>query len=143
MEEPLPALGKLGLLPRGQQGDKLRRQVPGVDHDPLGRARVDAAAPEQGGGVGGVEGLVLVVAQIVPVQGVGHLGPEASEVQILRQAPHLLVGGEREGDGAVGELRVPEQMFRHGHDHGDGGLVVAAQQGGAIGEDQILAHVVL
>ena len=143
VEEPLPALGELGLLPRRQQGDELRRHIPGVDHDPLGRARVDAAAPEQDGGVGGVEGLVLVVPKIVPVQGVGHLGPEAIQVQIPSEAPHLLVGSEGQGDGPVGELRVFQQMLRHGHDRGDGGLVVAAQQGGAVGEDQILAHVVL
>ena len=54
----------------------------------------------------------------------------------------LLIRGKADADGAVGPA-VRQQMLAHGQDLGDTGLVVGAQDHGAVGGDQGLTHHVL
>ena len=139
--EAVHAVGELGFFERGQSGQKFRGQVGGVDHDALGGGRMDAAAGDFDEGFGGVEGLILIPAQVIAVDRIGKLCAEPFQIQVLRKAANLLVGGEGDADAPVGQLGVPGVVFRQGHHSSDGGLVVAAQQGGSVGEDQVLADV--
>ena len=55
-------------------------------------------------------------------------------------AADLLVRREADADLAVGNVRVGDQVFGHGHDDGDAGLVVRTQQRRAAGRDDVLAR---
>ncbi len=87
------------------------------------------------GGVG-AEGLVLDLAEVGTVQGVGVVGAEGLDVEVLGAAADLLVGGEADADRAVQEIRVVLQPRHEGHDLGDAGLVVGAEQRRAVGVDE-------
>ena len=54
-------------------------------------------------------------------------------------AADFLVRGEGDAHRAVGDARVGEKVAGGGHDDGDAGLVVGAEQGGAAGGDDVVA----
>lgn len=139
--EALVALGVGGSLRLRQQGDELVGHEDGVFHLILGGAGVDVDAVDGEGHGGGVEVLVLDLAQLSAVHGIGGLGGEFGGVEVVGTLAHLLVGGEADGDGAVGDLRVGQQILAGGDDLRHAGLVVGAQQGGAVGDDELLPHV--
>jgi hypothetical protein len=56
--------------------------------------------------------------------------------------PDFLVGGEQDLQGAVADLRVAGQDRHRIHDLGDAGLVVGAEQSGAVGGDDVVADLV-
>ena len=139
--EALIALGVGGGLRRRQHVHELQGHEAGVAHLVLGGAGVDVEAPDGDLGGGGVEILILQLAQLAAVHGVGRGGPEALHVEVVGAAAHLLVGGDGHGDAAVGDLGMGGQILHGGEDLGHTGLVVGAQQGGAVGDDQVLAHI--
>ena len=57
--------------------------------------------------------------------------------------PPLLVRGEADAQLAVGHLRVGLEILHQGHDLGHAGLVVRPQEGGAVGDDQVLPQVLV
>ena len=142
MEEALVALGMGGGLQCGQQGVILHGDQQGVLHPVLGGAGVDAEAVDRYHGFGGVEGFVLIVCDVAAVQGIGKVGAEALHIKIAGAETDLLVRGEAQLDGAVGGV-FGQQLLHRLQNDGDARLVVGAQQGGAIGADQVLAHELL
>ena len=60
----------------------------------------------------------------------------------MHTAPDLFVRCEGDAQGAVWDLRVRQQVFRHGHDDGDAGLVVSAEQRCAAGRHDVVANLV-
>ena len=53
-----------------------------------------------------VEVLIFQLAQLTAIHGVGHVGSKARHVKQIGAAANLLVRGETDFDGAVGNLRV-------------------------------------
>src|SRR5699024_6505428 len=89
-----------------------------------------------------VEVLVFDLAQGAAVHGVGVVRGEGGDVEAVRAPADLLVGGEADAHRAVGRAARKQppctlQNLCHA------GLVVGPQQGGAVGDDQALAHVAL
>jgi hypothetical protein len=65
---------------------------------------------------------------VEPVQRVGARGPEALDVEARGAAADLLVGREADAQRRARQLGVCGQVGDRGHDLGDAGLVVGAQQ---------------
>ena len=89
-------------------------------------------------GGGGVEVLKFDLSHSAAVGRVGEVRPEALNVKAVRTAAHLFVGGDADADGHMGGL-VPDQLLHSREDLRHAGLVVGAQKGGAVGDDQMLA----
>ena len=77
------------------------------------------------------------------VDRVGGDGAEALDREVDDAAADLLVGVERDLHRAVRDLRVRDEIGDRGHDLGDAGLVVGAEERRAVGRDQLVADVVL
>jgi len=92
------------------------------------------------GGVG-VEGLELDLAQRPAVDGVGKLGAELLDVELVGAAPDLLVGCEPDHEVAVLDLGVLDQDVDGGHDLGAPGLVVGAEERRPVGRYDVHADV--
>ena len=112
-----------------QRIDELALGITGVGGDAL-----DAHRRLVGG-----EGLIDDLAQVGAVERVGKRRAQVGRQILVDAAPDLFVGREGDTQLAVGQLRVRQQVFRHGHDDGDTGLVVGAQQRRATGGYDILA----
>ena len=76
------------------------------------------------------------------VHGVGEVGAELFQIDLVDAAADLLVGREQDLDGAVLDLRILDQELRGIHDLGETGLVVGAEQRGAVGGDDVVADLV-
>ena len=76
------------------------------------------------------------------VHRVGELGAELFQVDLVDAAADLLVRREQDLDRAVLDLRVLDQELRGIHDLGEAGLVVGAEQRGAVGGDDVVADLV-
>ena len=142
VEEALVALGVLRAGERRQQAVELRRDVDGVAHLALGVAGVDVAALDVELGGGGVEVLELELADFAAVHRVTEVGAESPDVEGIDAAADLLVAGKGDGDGAVLELGMVDDILDGVHDLGDAGLVIGAEEGRAVGGDQRLADIV-
>ena len=94
-----------------------------------------------GGGIGG-ECLVLDIAGSLAVDGVGKIGAEFLQIDLVDAAADLLVGREQDLDGAMFDLRIVDQETRRIHDFGKPGLVVGAEQRGAVRGDDIIADLI-
>ena len=138
VKEALIAVGLFRHLVRREHGVERHGHGGGVDHHVLGAAGVDAHAAERHIAGGGVEVLVLDLAQRAAVHGVAVVAGQLRHVQTVHAAADLLVGGEHHPHLAVG---AAVQQLHGGHDLGDAGLVIGAQQGGAAGDDQLLTGV--
>ncbi len=57
----------------------------------------------------------------------------------MHAATDLLIGGEGDADGAVGDVGIAQQVVGQRHDDGDAGLVIRAQEGGSAGGDDVVA----
>ena len=139
--EALVALGVGRGLGGRQQIDQLHGHENGALHLVFGRAGVDVHAMNGDLSAGGVEVFILQLAQLAAVYGVGHRRAEARHVEVVGAAAHLLVGGKAHGNAAMGDLRVEGEILHGGHDLRHAGLVVSPQQGSAVGDDQVLAHI--
>ena len=140
VEEALAAGGGLG----GEGGlgegvDDLRGEVEGVDELALGHAGVDRDALDADDGLVGGEALEDDLAALGAVEGVGDVGREVAREVGVDAAADLLVGGEGDADRAVRDLGVGEEVAGHGHDDGDAGLVVGAEERRAAGGDDVVA----
>ena len=114
-------------LPR--RVDELAGREPGVD--------LDAVDGDDRLGAG--EGLVLELAHGRAVQRVGAPGPEALDVEVRGALADLLVGGEADAQRRARQLGMCGQVGDRGHDLGDAGLVVGAQQRVAAGGHDVVA----
>ena len=141
--EALVPLGVGGGLPFGQHGLEAGRDEGGVFHLVLGVAGMDDVSRHLHLGGGGVEVLVLQFAQLTAVHGVRQGCAKGGDVEGVGPVPHLLVRGEADAQLAVGHLRVGLEILHQGHDLGHAGLVVRPQEGGAVGDDQVLPQVLV
>ena len=139
--EALVALGGLGDVGGGDQGVELGGQAGSVDHLALGVARMDAHAVDDDLGSGGVEALILQFADVATVHRVGPLAAKLLHVEVVGALADLLVGVEAHADLAVLHLGMVAQPAHGLDDLGDAGLVVGAQQRGAVGDDEVLTLV--
>ena len=113
-----------------------------VLHLALGKAGMGADAFDgDGGGVGG-KGLVLDIPGGFAVDGVGEIGAELFQVGLVDAAADLFIRREQDLDRAVPELRVVDQEMRGIHDFGEPGLVVGAEQRGAVRGDDVVADLI-
>ena len=110
-----------------------------VLHASLGEAGMGADALDRDGGAVGGKRLVLEVPGALAVHGVGEVGAEFLQVDLVDAAADLLVGREQDLDGAVLDVRVAHQELGRIHDLGDAGLVVGAEQRGAVTRDDVVA----
>ena len=143
MQKALLALGGLrraGVF--GQAIDDGGRDLDRVLHLALGKAGMGGDALDGDGGAIGRERLVLDMARGLAVDRVGEIGAEFLEVDLVDAAADLLVGREQDLDGAVLDLGIADQELRRVHDLGKPGLVVGAEQRGAVGGDDVVADLV-
>ena len=139
VEEALPALGVLRALLGRQHPGELHGDQAGVQQDVLGAAGVDAAAVNRHRRGGGVEVFIVDAAHRAAVHGVGEVRAEALHVEPIRAPADLLVRGEADADLPVLQFGMGEEDLAGGHDLGHARLVVRAQGGVAVGDDQALA----
>ena len=91
----------------------------------------------------GIEVFVLQFSQCAAVYGVSELSPEALDIKAVCASADLFVRRKSHGDAAMLYFRMGDQVFHGGKDLCYARLVVGAQQRGAVGDDQVLAYVVL
>ena len=113
-----------------------------VLHLALGKTGMGADAFDGDGGAVGREGLVLDIPRGFAVDRIGKVGAELFQVGLVDAAADLFIGREQDLDGAVLDLRIADQELRGIHDFGEAGLVVGAEQGGAIGGDDVVADLI-
>lgn len=89
------------------------------------------------GGGSCVEVLILDAAYVTAINGVGEICAKARDIEEGSALADLLVGGEGDAELAVGAALGKEDLGG-GQDLCHTGLVVCAQQGGAVGGDQSL-----
>ena len=142
VEKSLVALGMGGGFGGGQQPDELGQQQGGVFHLIFGAAGVDIEPVDGDGRRSGIEVFVFDLAQLAAINGIGLLCGEAFHTETVGAPADLLIGGEADGDGAVLDFRVGDEHFAQGDDLRNAGLVIGAQQGGAVGDDELLPDVI-
>ena len=84
---------------------------------------------------GAVEVFIIEAAKLAAVERVGEIAAKALDIKLIRACADLLVRGECNMDFAVGKV-VFDDIFRSLHNLGYTGLVVCAEQGGAVGDDK-------
>ena len=94
------------------------------------------------GGAVGREGFVLDIPGGFAVHRIGEVGAELFQVGLIDAAADFFVGREQDLDGAVPDIWILNQEPRCIHDLGEAGLVVGAQQRGAVGRDDVVADLV-
>ena len=122
--------------------DDARRDLDGVLHLALGKAGMGADAFDRDRGAIGGEGFVLDIPGGFAVDGIGEIGAELFQVGLVDAAADLFIGREQDLDGAVLDVRIVDQEMRRIHDFGEAGLVVGAEQRGAVGGDDVVADLV-
>jgi hypothetical protein len=142
VDEALALLGALRReLPR-ERGDEVRGEADRVDEDVLRVAGVHGAPPEPHARLERRERLVLDLARGAAVERVRDLRPERLEVDVVDAVTDLLVRGEHDAHRAARDLGVADEVPDGGHDLGDAGLVVRAEQRGAVAGDELVTGVV-
>ena len=104
----------------------------------MGRDALDADR-----GAACIEGFVDHFAELAAVDRVGEVDGELREVDLLgAEKADLLVGDEGDVDVAVRAVFLHDDVEGR-HDVGDGRLVVRTEHRGAVGDDDVVAHVLL
>ena len=123
----------------GQAIDDGRGDLDRMLHLALGKTGMGADALDGDGGAVGGKRLVLDISGGFAVHRIGEVGAELFQVDLVDAAADLFVRREQDLDGAVLDLRMVDQELRRIHDLGEAGLVVGAQQRGAVGGDDVIA----
>ena len=90
---------------------------------------------------GGIEVFIFQLANHTAVHSVAVVGAELLDIELDHSAANLFIGSEGNLDLAVLELRVGHHILCSTHYLCHAGLVVGAQQGGAVGGYKGLAAV--
>ena len=138
--ESLVAFGLFGSLLCRQHACELCRQTVGVDHLALSISRMNAHALDGHLARSGVEVLKLQVAEVAAVHSVCPLAAELLHIEVVRAHAYLLVRVEAHADISVLYLLMVAQVAHRLHYLGYSCLVVGAQQRCAVGNDEVLAH---
>ena len=99
---------------------------------------MDAATVEHDDRLRGRERLVVDAADLGAVHRVGEVGTVGVDVEVDRAEPDLLVDGEGHAKRSA-RLVGADQVGDRGHDLGDAGLVVGAEERRAVGRDDVVA----
>ena len=91
---------------------------------------------------GSVEVFVLQPAHIAAVHGISPLAAELLHVEMMCSHANLLVGVERDADVAMGYLLMVAQIAHRLYYLGDTCLIVGAEEGVSVSDDEILAYMV-
>ena len=135
MIEPLKTVGSGGDLVRGQHGIEFKCDFLRVDHNIFCRTGMYGASADRYTDCGGVEVLILDFVRRSAVHRVGECGVETGNVEEIGPLADFLIRCECDAERTVGE--VPGLYdFQRGHDLGDSGFVVGAEQGRAVRCDQ-------
>ena len=141
VDVPLAVLGRLRRQATlGQRGDERRRELDGVHELALGASRMHGLAVDGDPDPLRGEGLDLELAEPGSVERVRDVRAERLEVEVLGPPPHLLVDGESDADRSVPTLRMPDEVGDGGHDLGDPGLVVGAEERRAVARHDVVPH---
>ena len=143
MVEALVALGVLRTLEGGDHLLELGCHGNCVDHNVLGAAGVHHDALEVDVGVGGVEALVVELAESLTVDGVSVSCAEFVQVKQACSVTDLLVRDKRNLERRVCELGVVAQALEQRTNLSHTGLIVSGQQRRAVGADDVHAHKIL
>ena len=73
------------------------------------------------------------------VERVGEVGAEALEVEVVDAVADLLVDGEADPRSGARDVGVGDELGDRGHDLGDAGLVVGAEERRPVGGDDVVA----
>ena len=136
------AVNVLAGLCFGNQLVELAPYGDSVDHLILGAAGMYLNAMNGDVCVSRVEGLGVYLAGGLAVKGVGEIGVEIAYIVILAAFADLLICSKANLDGAVLYFRMGCKVFDHVHDLCNAGLVIGAQQSGAVGNNKVLTYVV-
>ena len=139
MQKALIALGIFRLFGGGQHHFKLHGDAHGVFHLVFGGAGMDVQALHRHPHGGGVEVFIFQLAIGAAIHGEGIVRAEAGHIKQVCAPADLLVGGEGHLHRAVAEGGIGHQLLGQRQDLGDARLVVGAQQGGAVGDHQVLS----
>ena len=137
--EALAAARVLGPLDGGHQLVELGGNRDGVHHHALGRARMHHHATHAHQGLGGVERLVVELAQRLAVYRIAPGRAELLKVEQRGSVADLLVGNKGQLERGVRDARVLEEACRQRADFGDAGLVVRTEERRAVGAHDVLA----
>jgi hypothetical protein len=136
----LELLGGLGGQRVGRErGDNLRRQAQRIDQLPLGPPRMHLHAAHGQDHLERAERLVLELAQIRAVEGVGAARAEARDVEQRRALADLLVRSESDPERRPRQLGMGGEIGHCGHDLRHSRLVVGPEQGVAARRDDVMA----
>ena len=94
-------------------------------------------------GARSVEVLVFQVAQVAAVYGVRPVAAKLLHVEMMSTHTDFLVRVEAHADIAVLDFLVVAQVAHRLNDFCDARLVVSSEQGGSVGNDDVLALVCL
>ena len=139
----LVALGVLRALEGGDHLLELGSHGDCVDHDILGAAGVNHDTLEVDVSVGGVEALVVELAEGLAVDGVAVSCAEFVQVKQACTVTDLLVRDKRNLERRVCELGVVAQALEQRADLSHTGLIVCGKQRGAVGANDVHAHKIL
>ncbi len=140
MDVTLPPLRRLRGEPSlRNREDELGRELYRVHELALRGARVDGQAADRHAHRSRREGLHLELAEIRPVERVGDVRAERVEIEVLGSATDLLVDGEGDADRRAPAISIPREVGDRGHDLRDPGLVVGAEERGAVAGDDVVA----
>src|ERR1700693_843026 len=140
MDEALPAGGRLGREGVGRERrDDSRGQPQRTDELPGRLPRVDVDAVDREDCLHCTESLVLKLAERGAVDRVRELRAEAIYVEQGCALADLLVWREGNPQRRTRQLRMRGEVRHRGHDRGDAGLVVSAEQRVAARADDLVA----
>ena len=143
MEEPLAPLGRFRTFSGRQHLIELHSHERRVDHAPLCTAGVDVAPPQGDDGLCGIKILILQLADLAPVHGVGAEATEARHVETVGTTPDLLVRREGDAHRAMLHLGVCQKILHRRYDGRHARLIVGPEERCPIGDDQLLPHVII
>ena len=133
--EALVALGIAGGLAGGEHGVELAGDEQSVYHDVLRGAGMHVEAVDLHADARGVEVFVLDDVLLPAVDGVGELGAEMPDVEVVGAPADLLVRREGHEEPAVRDVFIDNALGR-AHYLRYAGLVVRAEQRRAVGDDE-------
>ena len=141
--EALVALGVLRTLEGRDHLLELGSHGNCVDHDVLGATGVNHDALEVDVSVGGVEALVVELAESLAVDGIAVRSTEFIQVKQACAVTDLLVRDKCNLERRVCELGVIAQALEQRTNLSHTGLIVSGKQRGAVGANDVHAHKIL
>ena len=137
------AAGAFRSLLLRQSRRKLTGDQQSVDHRILCGTGMDARAADGEFRLGRIEIVVGQISDRSAIDRVGEVGRETVHIEQFRPAsPKFFIGSESKTDLPVLPFRMRDELLAGGHDRGNAGFVVGAQQGRAVRSDDRLPDIV-